>query len=349
LELHLGFLEGRWTPTAAEAVAHLLQDEPSRDALQTCKVLQVLPYGRCTLERGGQTMGTLWEAHREELETELMDTLVIPPTATAVAVSVDRVSLPMVEVRHPATATTPERQDIVYRMAYCGIWTLYNANGVALYSRRYGRMPGEGHTAMEESLRGDLEALLTQRPTLQVVALADGAAEMQGILDRIVQEVSEVKRGTLDLWHVLEYLGAAIQATGAPKETLSVFHRWLSTEAKGVEQVERVLRRWKARYRPKEVPKAVVEARRYLANNRERMRYKALIEAGLPVGSGPVEATCKTLVSTRMKRSGARWKATGGQQVLTLRGLARSSQWEPGMKALFQKVRRNVQRVGGSQ
>ena len=57
--------------------------------------------------------------------------------------------------------------------------------------------------------------------------------------------------------------------------------------------------------------------------------------AGLPIGSGYVEATCKTLVATRMKRSGARWKPRGGQAIMHMRSLAMSTRWEEGMDFLL--------------
>ena len=49
------------------------------------------------------------------------------------------------------------------------------------------------------------------------------------------------------------------------------------------------------------------------------MRYHALKEEGIAIGSGVVEAANKTLVTQRMKRSGMRWPIVGGQAVLTFR------------------------------
>ena len=62
----------------------------------------------------------------------------------------------------------------------------------------------------------------------------------------------------------------------------------------------------------------------YFRKNRHRMHYEQYASDGLPIGSGVVEAACKTLVTQRMKQSGMRWEQKGGQAILTVRGWTQS-------------------------
>ena len=58
------------------------------------------------------------------------------------------------------------------------------------------------------------------------------------------------------------------------------------------------------------------------------MRYAALRAESLPVGSGPMEAACKTLAAQRMKQSGMQWGMEGGQAILTTRGWTQSGRFD---------------------
>jgi hypothetical protein len=57
----------------------------------------------------------------------------------------------------------------------------------------------------------------------------------------------------------------------------------------------------------------------YFATNAERMRYPAFRAKGLFVGSGVVEAGCKSVIGSRLKRSGMFWTVRGANAIIALR------------------------------
>lgn len=66
----------------------------------------------------------------------------------------------------------------------------------------------------------------------------------------------------------------------------------------------------------------------YFENNMERMRYADFRAQGLFIGSGVVEAGCKSLVGQRLKRSGMRWTVRGANAILALRCCMASGRFE---------------------
>ncbi len=64
------------------------------------------------------------------------------------------------------------------------------------------------------------------------------------------------------------------------------------------------------------------------------MRYTSFARRRMPIGSGIVEAACKTLVTQRLKRSGMRWRHPGGQAILTLLALEQSGRFDRAWKIL---------------
>jgi hypothetical protein len=57
----------------------------------------------------------------------------------------------------------------------------------------------------------------------------------------------------------------------------------------------------------------------YFERNAERMRYPRFRRQHLFVGSGVIEAGCKTVVASRLKRSGMFWTIRGANAILALR------------------------------
>jgi hypothetical protein len=66
----------------------------------------------------------------------------------------------------------------------------------------------------------------------------------------------------------------------------------------------------------------------YFARNADRMRYPKFRKQGLFVGSGVIEAGCKTVMGSRLKRSGMFWTVRGANAVIALRCCRYSRQFD---------------------
>ena len=63
----------------------------------------------------------------------------------------------------------------------------------------------------------------------------------------------------------------------------------------------------------------------YFKNNKSRMQYTKNLKRKLPIGSGVIEAACKTIVKSRLCRTGMKWKSKGVKIVVSLRAMIKSS------------------------
>ena len=175
-----------------------------------------------------------------------------------------------------------------------------------------------------------LRAVSTRRarPEIGIVAIADGAADNWTFLETLSPETE-----VIDFWHACEHLQTASDHAVAPG-WFEKYREILRHDPRGVAKVIRALRH----LRDAAAAPDRAETERELAffrKHRHRMRYHALKEEGIAIGSGVVEAANKTLVTQRMKRSGMRWRIVGGQAVLTFRALIKSGRFERAWKALI--------------
>ena len=66
---------------------------------------------------------------------------------------------------------------------------------------------------------------------------------------------------------------------------------------------------------------AVTKALGYFERNVDRMQYGTFRKQGWFIGSGVVEAGCKTIIGAHCKQSGMFWSKPGAEKVLALRCL----------------------------
>jgi len=195
-----------------------------------------------------------------------------------------------------------------------------------------GKATGEkGHVATFEKIDHfrslwDTEAQrwhLGQAP--HVVALCDGAAWTWNI---IAQCCPEHTVQILDFYHATEHLWTLARTLFGEASKRAA--RWVD------KQKERLLHgrlddffcELKRRTRqPQHVDEAGKQLR-YFQNNRQRLDYAAAISRGDPIGSGMVEAACKTLICVREKQPGMRWRKDTADAIAHLRCLYYSARWQ---------------------
>lgn len=77
-----------------------------------------------------------------------------------------------------------------------------------------------------------------------------------------------------------------------------------------------------------ELAAAIRTEANYFERNAERMRYPKFRKQELFVGSGVIEAGCKTVIGSRLKRSGMFWTVQGANAVIALRCCRHSRQFD---------------------
>jgi hypothetical protein len=343
LELRAGLINGYWTPRAARHGAFVLAQLPASTAEALFAELGTMQPSRSTLDRLPRRLSAHWEAHRPDWEAALQTQETVPAAATMLAISVDGVMAPLKpqaaerEAR-AAKRTAPGKQasgPTGYREVGCGTLTLYDGEGARLQTVQYARMPEPKKVTLAEQLQAEAHATLRARPALLRVYLADGAAtnwELLAEIERALGGNPTQSVQIVDFYHACEHLKGgcdAIWGESTPDSHAQFARlRTLLKEAEsGAERIIRTLQYHCGRAtgtRQKRIRAALT----YFRHQRDRMQYAAYQRHHLPIGSGVVEAACKTLVTQRLKGSGMAWTPAGGQAILTLRSLLQSGRWD---------------------
>lgn len=339
LDRQVGIVEGRWTPRAAKqaawVVAHLT---PAQGAEMFERLGQMTP-SRSSLDRLPKKLNAGWEAQRSELDAALRADEHVPEEARVIAVSLDGVMAPMRDGQAKAKRAQAAKDGKFtcgpagYRELGCGTLSFYDEDRELLRTVRIGRMPEPGKATLKSMLKAELGDALAERPELTLVVIADGARDNWNYLQGEVLDLlgdAHRKLAILDFYHAAEHLSAAFGAAYGEgsiqaRNKFDVYRRVLLEDPKGVHKAISALTHLHGRFPKRAKIESVLK---YLRTHRHMMRYAEYQEAGLPIGSGVVEAACKTLVTQRMKNSGMRWGNDGGQAILNLRSWAQSDRFD---------------------
>jgi hypothetical protein len=164
---------------------------------------------------------------------------------------------------------------------------------------------------------------------LEVVILGDGARWIR----RLVEDHFPNAVHIIDLYHAREHVwnvanavygsGTAQGAAWAKEADDLLSHGKIEQL---VELIEKLPANPPAPDASRSLPQIEAD---YFRSNAQRMRYPTFRAKGMHIGSGIAEAACKTVVSTRAKRSGMRWTPEGLDAVLALRTSVLNQSYDP--------------------
>ena len=166
------------------------------------------------------------------------------------------------------------------------------------------------------------------RPDLQIVAVADAAADNWTFLEKLRPDEQVV-----DFFHACEHLSDVADHAVAT-DWYDKYRAVLRDDANGIDKVIRAIRHLRDKATTTAALKDLERELKFFRKHKRRMRYASLNAKGYAIGSGVVEAANKVLVNQRMKRAGMRWSIEGGQNVLTFRALIRSGRFDLAWQAM---------------
>jgi hypothetical protein len=350
VDLRIGMIDGRWSPLAAEQASWVVAQMTPALGEQLFERLGNMTPSKSSLDRLPKKLEERWDSQRAELEDALRSGEAVPSDAAVVAISLDGVLAPMKDgERAGKREEAAERGQLTkgpagYREVGVGTLSFYDRRGTFLRAVRLGRMPEPKKETLKRMLLLELGSVLGARPEIKIVKLADGAADNWEFLDELPWDAEAV---LVDFFHATEHMSAAFGAAYgdgsiAARNQFDVWRRMLLEDDTGADKVIRALARL-AKKHPRN--RTIAKSLGYFRNHRHRMRYAQAHRRHLPVGSGVVEAACKTLVSQRMKLSGMLW-GHGGQAILDLRSWHQSDRFDHAWVLLSATYKAEVTTIG---
>jgi len=148
------------------------------------------------------------------------------------------------------------------------------------------------------------------------VVMGDGAEWIWNRTQEIFPGATEI----VDLYHARQHLWD-LSSKLHPSD-VAAKRRWVMSHQHFLDdgKIELLVNRLRALGTERqELTEEIETEASYFERNAARMRYPKFRKQGLFVGSGVIEAGCKTLIATRLKRSGMFWTVRGANAVIAVR------------------------------
>jgi hypothetical protein len=178
------------------------------------------------------------------------------------------------------------------------------------YVSSMGPLEDFGPTLRQEAIRRGLGQ------AKKVALLIDGAAGLENMGRVNFRGAIQI----VDFWHGADHAGQVVATLLGSKEHPDYKtrrSRWVRRLLGN--GVKNLIKETRQECAGKPQAQAVEEQLGYFVHNVERMQYRTFRRQGLFIGSGVIEAGCKTVIGSRCKQSGMFWGEPGAENILALR------------------------------
>lgn len=322
----------RKSPGVRRMLALVGQGAPFDRGRQQMELLAGLEITAKEVERTAEAVGEDIAAREQEEIQRAMQwdlPMVVGPPIPILYVQMDGTGVPVVNRETVGRPGKTEGQPAHTREAKLGCvftQTKWDEEGYALRDPDSTTYVGAIETAEEFGKRIYLEAWKRgwKRAEKKVV-IGDGAEWIWNLAEEHFPGAIQI----VDLYHARQHLWDLARKLDPNQEAEQrrwmMIHQDMLDEGK-IENLVQALRSM-ASSRPESAEKIRTEAD-YFEKNAERMRYPEFRRQHLFVGSGVIEAGCKTLIGSRLKLSGMFWTVRGANDILALRCCHVNSRFE---------------------
>ena len=333
LEIRAGILDGYWTPKSAKIGSLVMTEVPSRTSAMIINEALQINVCSSSLDRLMKGMGEIWEKSREKFDRKIVEKITIPKQAASLVISLDGVLI-------PTRCTRVLPSDSRFEEASCGTLSFLDDDGNKLSTLFYSRSPEKKKLTLKAQLKQAFDHVIQANPKLTVVKLADASRDNWSFLEEDIKGEWEL----IDFYHAAEHLKEGVDDFYGKSHVNSstefkLYRHKLRHNKTGANQVLAYLKKLLEK-KPRST--TLADQVTYFTRNKHRMKYAQAKMAGLAIGSGIVEAACKTVVAERLKRSGMQWDYEGAQSILSLRTASRSGQFDTSFDMIRGEVNRKV-------
>lgn len=311
-------LEGSHTPALARLVCLEGADETSYQKAEN-HLLETggIPVSARQIQRLVQQVGEpaqTWQARASQRPDPGS------PAVPILYLSGDASGVPMRKAELAGRAGKQPDGSAKTRMAYLGcVFTQHKTDEAGhpvrdhestTYVSTFGPIDEFGPLLRQEAIRRGLAL------AMQVVLLIDGATGLANMGRLCFPTAIQI----VDFYHALEHAGKVLTAllgSKAHPDYKPRFRRWARQLLK--DQVEKLIAQARQACAGQSQAEAVEKELGYFVHNVARMQYGRFRRQGFFIGSGVVEAGCKTVIGARCKQSGMFWGKPGAQNILALR------------------------------